>query len=399
MTESQPSINYPLLNDVYTTPPGGALADSASAPEVDSESAARERMYAQSCGVCKSTSVALPGFAYAVLSCQHRVHVTCLLGKHGLAQSENRIGGASICAHCYDIATRTGGTLAQDDPDIDLDKCARELHQMHIQQSSVDTEAIMRAGVSDEILRDITGERSASSVLGVGRVLPSPQKIIGLFRSQADVSAADDDVDESAVAAAAAAAAPSLPRGDALVEYLNAKRPPRTLDAILNTFRVNLAHLFVAGITTIDQLKAIGFDVRRHLNVDFRPVLPVYLLATAYDLSYDRHMRGVVTPAQIAQMHLSKREMRLLGVTVSKLIETRQCTKQTLLDIGMRPSHMIKYMQLEQAHLEVLHFTAADFERNELWKQDLHSNAQVRELASRLPPAASAAAATQKKKK
>ena len=93
-------------------------------------------------------------------------------------------------------------------------------------------------------------------------------------------------------------------------------------------FKVNLAHLFVAGISSMAQLGAIGFDVRRHLSVDYRPVLPVYVLATAYDLSYDKHMRGVVSPQQIAEMNLSKREMRLLGITVGKLIETRQCTAQ-----------------------------------------------------------------------
>ena len=360
---------YPDLNDLEITSQPPQEPALASAPDDDTENLRRERLYALSCGICKSNTVVEPGLAYAVLLCQHKVHVTCLLTKQGLEKSENRIGGASMCVHCYDIALRTGGSLDNNDPDIDIDKCARELHEMHIKQSNVDTEKIIRAGVTDEILYDIMGERPA----GNGPRMPSLKAITGLFRSQADVSEADEEPSVS------------LPRGDALVQYLNEKKPPRKLDKILDTFKVNLGHIYVAGITSMEQLEAIGFDVKRHLSVDFRPVLPIYMLAISYDMSYDKHLKNVVSPQEIAAMRLSKREMRLLGITVSKLLETRKCTKKTLLDIGMRPSHMIKFMGLEFAHLQILNFTANDFEENDVWREDYKHNSQVRELVSRLP--------------
>lgn len=369
MTESP--ITYPDLYDEVAATSSESPQDSvfASAPEVDAETARREKAYGLACGICKGEELAAPGLAYVVLSCQHKVHVTCLFAKKGIDKSENRIGGASLCAHCYDIALRTGGSLDDADPDIDIDRCFRELYEMHKRQSNIDTEKILSTGITDNVLYDIMGEKAA----GFTPRLPSLSAISSLFQSQTDIN---EDLPECPV---------RLPRGDDLVQYLNEKKPPRKLDTILDTFKVNLANLYKAGITSMEQLQAIGFDVKRHLSVDFRPVLPVYVLTKYFDLSYDKHLNGVVSPSDIAAMRFSKREMRLLGITVSKLLETRQCTKKTLIDIGMRPSHMIKFMGLEFAHLQILNFAAADFEKAPLWHEDYRRNQQVRELAARLP--------------
>jgi hypothetical protein len=370
------SISYPDLEPSFAVVPVPMANEEASAP-VDAELQRIHINYNTTCAACKGTDVSEPGAAYAVLYCQHQVHITCLLKFPALGKSGNRIGGVHVCEHCADIAMRSGTGLSETDPDLDLRRCAEEMCEKHKKQTHIDTEAIVRAGVSNEIVFAITGATPPTPT----RKFPSVAALYSLFKPTA-APTTDDDGDE--LIDEVSEFASRLPRGDALVEYLGNQKPPRTLEMILNSLKINLAHLTTVGINNMEQLKKIGFDVRKHLDPNYRAVLPVYMLAQVFGMSYDEHMRDVVSPKELAEMKLTKRELRLLGVTATKLIGTKKCSKDVLLQLHIAPSQQIKYLGLELAHLKILGFSAADFDREPLWKAEKAKNAQIRELVAQL---------------
>lgn len=368
-SDAPTSVSYPFLNDVPA--PAPAISVVASAP-VDTQLFAQQQIHNKHCAVCKVPNVDMRGSAFVMLSCLHKVHLTCLFKIPNVEKSENKLGGAKVCMHCLELTLSRGHSSDSTDPEIEPEACLKKLKEMHVQAGgfAVDTEAILKAGTTDEILSTILGIEKSSRKLA----WPSAKSLVSVLKSPfGSKEQSEEAVEETPM---------SLPSGQELVEQLRASH--RTLDDVLNTLQINLAHLYVSGIMDLDQLKAIGFDVRRHLKNDFRPVLPVYMLVEHYGLSYDEHLRGVVSPNEIAAMKLTKRELRLLGVTVSKLMETKRCTKQTLLDFHLPPASMIKFMGMEYVHLQLLGFTSADFDKEEHWKGDKHKNEQVKTIVKQL---------------
>jgi hypothetical protein len=374
MTSSTERVSYPDLH----MPVEEALPvpqASASAP-VDPELQRIQAVCEKTCASCKKEWFSQTGSAFVVLSCQHKMHVSCFSASLAKKKPTDGVGGVKDCEHCVDAALRSGTSSSDNDPDLDLTACASEMYEKHRKQTSIDTEAIMRGGVTNEILFAIAGVSPPSL-----RKLPSMSSLYSLLTRKSEAAEgneADALVDEVAEFAS------RLPRGDELVDYLNNQKPPRTLNMILKTFKVNLAHFVTVGINSIDQLKRIGFDVREHLDPIYRPVMPVYLLAQTFGLSYDEHLANVVTPAELSDMRLMKRELRLLGVTVAKLIATKKWNKDALLKLHVAPSQMIKYLGLEFAHLKILGFQASDFDREPLWQAEKTKDPQIRELVARL---------------
>ena len=362
------SISYPALHDIDHRPPAAAF-EEASAP-IDPELLRMQTAHETKCAVCRSQEPVTTGAAYLVLSCQHKVHASCLAKIITMDKIDNRLGGTKVCQHCVELALRSGVSNAQNDPDLDFKECVKKMREKHIVSSGgVDTEKIMQHGLSDAILYTIMGEKPPPSA---GAMWLSPKGILSLF---------SNNVEDDGSAAQSEDAPVSLPIGDELIAFLNSKN--RTLDNILDTFKINAAHLFVAGIRSVEQLKKIGFDVKKHLQNGYRPVLPVYMLADSFELSYDEHLKGVVTPQELSTMKLTKRELRLLGVTMSKLIETNQCTKQIVFNFRIPPSDMMKYMGMEFVHFKILGFSARDFDGDE-WKKDKKLHPQIAELVAQL---------------
>jgi len=381
-------IDYPQLNDVHFPAVDEPLpVSAASAPVVDVEWSRQQVVYAMTCGSCKEAGVGQSGAAHVVLSCGHKIHLACLAKMPGVEKAGNQLGGTKVCAHCLDIALRSGLNDDLTDPDLQPDACIKYLQRKHLEatEGRINTEAVLAAGMNDEIAYTIIGDKPARA-WGDNW---SPVNLLAAAKAMIK-NADDDDNDDApaaAVATAAAAAAAAnnynaAPTGDMLVKCLNEKH--RSLDDVLGTFKVNLAHLYLAGIRDMAQLKAIGFDVRRHLHLDFRPVLPIYMLVANYDMSYDKDLQFAMSPSELADLKLSKKELRLLGVTVSKLLATKRCSKTTLMNFHIPPSSMMKFLGMEYVHLRILEFTSKDFDREPHWKMDKSKNQRVREMAAQL---------------
>lgn len=369
--ENGQSISYPGLHDTFPVASVSSV-ESASAP-IDPEYLRMQSVHEVMCGICKFSNVSTTGTAYVVLSCQHKVHMRCFTKTLSAEKMDDRIGGTKICQHCVELALRGGANNAQNDPDLDFKECVKVMRSKHIVASGgIDTDRIMTNGLHNGILYTIMGDKPPST----GSLWPNPAKIVSIFSSSVNAGEEEDnnEGDDEAI---------SLPIGDELIAYLKAKG--RTLDDILNTFKVNLAHLFVAGIRTVDQLKEIGFDAKKHLHNTYRPVMPVFLLADSFGLSWDEHLKDVISPLELSTMKLTKRELHLLGVTATKLIETKQCNKQAILNFRIKPSELMKYLGMEFVHFKILGFTARDFD-NEQWSRDKKEHPHIAELVAELTP-------------
>lgn len=361
---SEQRASYPDLYDFTPAP-----APAASAP-TDNEWQTKEVQFSLLCGICKQDRVVDEGSAYVVLTCRHKAHIQCVVGLPNIKERKNRVGGVGVCQHCLTQTLRTG-VYSSNDPELDVTACLMKMNQLHIEKSGIDGDAIMRIGITDEIAQHITGDypKTAPRWAGVS-------KVMNLLRASENGDGDDDDVPNELP--------PTLPRGDDLVKYLNSKKPPRTIDNMFDTLKISLPHLFIAGIDSMEQLCALGFDYSRHLTVPYRPVLPPYMLVQGCEMSYDRHLSHELTPNQIAEMGFSKRELFLMGITIGKLILTGKCTKKTLFAFDLPPSSLIKFAGLELVHLKLLKITPADFDSHPKWAAEKAKNLQIRELVSRL---------------
>jgi len=350
MNSETVSISYP------------SLVESPAAPVIQ-----------LTCSACGATFTG-GGGALTTLTCLHRVHGECYLK---LAQRFNtsQVGGKRHCKHCSvnvvaDDAGTTGNRLTRE-------ACLEEMRAAYVKAHKLDLDALCDSDVTDADMLVLLGPLERDESLQHG--------LLRRFGWDAAAPAAPDSSSSSS-SGSGSKKAKTLEeerqrllalRGDELIDEL--RRRGRSLNVLLETWKVNVAHLWRVGVRSIEQLGRLGFDVGVHTANAYHRVLPLYFLIERYDLDYDRHLSpALLTNEQFLAMQLTKQELRLLNVTADMLLEERHFYKRELFALHIRPSSLHDYIELSETQLlSALYppLTADDFRDNMQWNNDRRENA------------------------
>jgi hypothetical protein len=362
--DAQP-ISYPSLVVVANAAAAIAKATAPPPPPPPTQ---------LTCSACGATFTGIG--TQTTLTCQHKVHGDCYLR---LAQkfSTTLLGGKRHCKHCAVVVIgTTGADGSSSSSRLTREACLAEARAAYIAAFQTDLEALCDdddAPVTDAEMLVLLGpleadEESVKDVVlkRLGWVPPAPATEAAAAAVAASSKKREKTLEQERARLLAL-------RGDELIDELVLHRK-RTLNVLLETWRVNVAHLWRVGVRSMEQLVRLGFSVSVHTNHAYRRVLPLYFLVERCDLDYDTHLNTeALTNEQLLDMRLTKQEWRLLGVTAAMLLDERHFTSRDLLAMKIRPSSLHTYLELsEQQLLTVAHppLTADDFRENTQWNND-----------------------------
>jgi len=387
------SANYPMLFSAPEPPLPEQHAAAAEpqvpscvpgAPPADESTnalAEMEQTHATRCAMCRTEFPASGHIALLKLSCGHQAHFRCaqlLLASRNTAAvgvTIDTLGGMAWCNHCRDRAMATGAPIADTDPETSRRFCLERLKQMHADTyRDQDVDAIIDGGeLRPDDVRTMLGESATSAALSglATNVRNGWRALVSRTDDETVWSAASDALNEvrgaegSLSDAAARARDRSVPYDEEFVAEMCARG--RTLDDIFVTFKYSLPHIFLAGVQTIGQLRALGFDPRRHLTAPMRCTMPLFLLAERYGLTYAEHLRDL-SNEQLIACAFHRYELPLIGLTASALVE-RRMTPALLARSKLRLDDWIRFAGLQTPHAIAMGFAPDDLVRH--WPRDL----------------------------
>lgn len=293
--------------------------------------------------VCvQCTSTVAQGSAKVVLSCGHQFHLHCALPFcSAMHRSQNALDDSKWCTACQQTEHDASGVRVDRDH-LDAENVSQCLNNVQRRLTGVD------------VLRDI--EILEPSIALEQRLLGTTANLGSRFVRYLSRSAVDESVEAS-------------PVPDTLSVRL--KQGGETLDSIFTRCHsVTIAHLHTAGIRTLDELRALGFSPDRHLSREYRTRLPVFVLASYYGLAWENSGLRNADPRRVAKLGLRAPELWLLGATIADFIQA-QWKAPHLFALRIPPDQLIKYCDLNRAHINALGITLSAAKKHTLWRDAL----------------------------
>ena len=374
---SEEKLSYPILHEpsAPSAPETPFVASVDYADTVQSSSAPtapvveflseeekdRRQRHAVFCAVCaRDLSVAAPQQHFQVqLPCQHRVCTKC--AKKFVAKTE-----PVNCVHCTEDDAVLAKNSGVSDPASEYstsshtqrDACIAELKRLlsahYVNWENYD-EFVDSGELSDDEIYEMLGESSAKQLVKhvankVGGILSTIKSVAWRDRDQTVWSALDEAAEERE----AALEREPAPRGSLFVEEM--KRRKRKVDDVFATMKYTLAHLYVAGVRSVADLRALGFDERRHLRKNMRCVAPVLILTDRFGYTASEHMRHLDN-FELAACALHKCEVRAIDLTAAELVQ-RRATVRDLRRFSLKLDDWIAYADLGLPQALALGFDA-----------------------------------------
>lgn len=327
--ELQPS--YP---DLSGPPPPSLPFATENAPSAPRDGAtADQTRYTNACARCDEP-VSLAKSAYVVLSCDHFMHVVCLLGNaHSVLNTEaGALGGHRFCTQC--VRERAAhGTLQTY---IDRDLIVKQLRTRH--------QAATNVWFPDDMVhaRLELDNKKIDAILGRG--------------SRSWLSAHND---YDAIRAYTQ---------DEALEALHTHG--RTFVAIFDNDKtgLNIYDLYRFGVQSYAQLQSLGFNPVLHTGTGWRDVSPLWLVHELYHIS-DAELFQQSTADKLLLSKPRAEELWLCGVTMADLVK-HGMDKAALLAWPASPSLLVKYLGMDLAALHRLGVGPDDFKRTKKWRDD-----------------------------
>ncbi len=358
VAEEPSAPSYPLLE---SAPPIEQLPEGVIA------AAHRERTqrHDATCAMCMLDLPTGEAVLRTTLKCNHAVCMKCAGTLMALTEERRP---KPPCIHCREIKNDTSMASASQwasaahpvFPEAQHEACVSELKRLL---------SIAYPGIwsnYDEVLDRPLQERDHATMLGAdafGKVVGTQiaNSVMGavasvrrVFSRPAEQTAwsALDDVNEQREAAPRE----QLPTGDAFVAEM--LRRGRTLDTVFSTMRLTCADVYKAGVDTIEQLRKLGFDERRHFKGGDRSVVPILLLVDRFGYSAPDHMRNL-SNYELAACGLQKCEVRILGLTAAELVR-RGATITDMSRFALSLGDWVCYGDMQLTHALAMGFNAAN---------------------------------------
>ena len=349
--------SYPLLE---SAPPIDQPAEGA----VAAAQSERGHRHAATCSMCLHELQMHAAMLRTTRACGHAICSRCV-GTSAALTNEKRPNPP--CIHCVEIASDTltapvshWASAAQCVfPEAQHDACIAELkhllgavypiwanYDQVLDEPLTERNHAMMLGT--DALGKVIGTRVAESVFG------AVAAVRGVFSRPAEQTAwsALDEVNEQR----AAEPRNQLPTGDAFVAEM--LRRKRTLDDVFSTMRLTCADVYKAGVDTIEQLRALGFDERKHFKGGDRSVVPILLLVDRFGYCAPEHMRGL-SNYELAACGLHKCEVRALGLTGAELVH-RRATITDMSRYTLSLGDWVRYGDLQLTQALAMGFNAAN---------------------------------------
>lgn len=335
------SISYPdLFPDLSTTKheqhvPYAAfvkeVAACESAPLEDREETRKieemKQRHQLLCALCKSA--VKPKTLYCVLRCEHRAHLDCV--NAGIARGDTK------CEHCLEI--NIAGLHS--DISVDADRCMRILKEQSAKKfKTTDYDVV----VSEHLL----SEDDIQEMLGKKPALPT--SVINLFWKKPEVIDCE-------------------PRAEIYgASFIKAMRENgRSINDIMETMKYTIAHVWNAGIQTIEDLRMIGFDPAKHLRRPLRAVFPIHFMVERYQLSTKDF--DTMTNEQIMDCDFDPNELVILGIDANFLTKRKFTAKQMAAAKSVKLDDWIGYAGFQVPHAIAMGITAKEVEA--AWKSEM----------------------------
>lgn len=363
------TVAYPMLLSTADDELPQVADIAPAAPPIDEADIETFEATRSACGICEQPLDRRRN-AHGILSCNHAVHATCFVAcanacRRASSQSLDlpamMTGGRGYCVHCRSASGSAGSQgETSTDPELSRDHCYQKMLHKHWRAYPTSRDSFEMNDLPVALLWKIIGSKSSSSSMtGLARslrtLIPSSRPLE--YRERIEARRRDVDITSRA----------------RFVELL--VESGRTLDEILLETDVNIAQLYAAGVTDMDLLFKIGFSPARHLQPEHRERLPVFFLSSYMQLDYATHIKPTRMDAlSLAQLSLTKEELRLLGIDASVLVQaglnSRSFRKFGLSFLrGWR-----HFMGLEISHVISAHISATDITRLKKWNRDVQSN-------------------------
>ena len=351
------SGNYPFLHPVEPAPAAFepiSYPDTSvgNAPELAPEdNPVHLEKKCSVCGVNVDTAL-----AHMVLECKHHTHFSCarvLFTK--MKKMPNSIGGPGWCTTCSEVNATLGAHEESIYSELSFTRLIESLNSAHSRKFKRDVEQSFLSQVpTAELERKLLGPEG-TGVSATAFLSMAVGSISSVVRSQPKEVWSETPG----------------PEFDPLtiVSRLVAKK--RTLDRIFESSDADIADLFVAGAQTLQDLQQLGFNLSVHLTPAYRKRLPIFALASHYQLSWDEHLANL-PPKTIHSFRLSAGELRVLGCTMTSLVKMRWKATDVL-NLGVAPSKLIKYVGMQIVHMHELGLTLDVCLNNERWARDFQT--------------------------
>lgn len=330
--------------DLQKTSPTAPQEEFLSAEERD-----RRHRHATLCALCaRDLSVAAPVAHFRVqLPCKHNVCTAC--AKKCVADPN-----AFACLHCTESEAALTVSRGVSDPagnyypssHTERDACISELKRLlaaHYVNWDNYENMLDSQELGDEDIYEMFGESGAKKIAKqvatkVSGLLTTIKSVAWREREQTVWSALDEAAEERARTEEREPA----PRGSLFVEEM--QRRQRTLDDVFATMKFTLAHVYMAGARSVEDLRALGFDERKHLRRNMRCVAPILILVDRFGYSAPEHMRHLDN-FELAACALHKCEVRALELTAAELVQ-RRATARDLRRFALKLDDWIAYADL-----------------------------------------------------
>lgn len=328
-------IVYPnLFADTESEPASPREPPRESAPPQESEQAAAlarmDERHARLCALCRFA--VKEKTLHCVLRCEHLAHYECVA-------AASKIGEIK-CEHCLE---RNIAGL-QSDINVDVDRCMRILKEESARK--------FKSGNYDAVVDEqVLGEEDIDLMLGKRQRIST--SILDIFYKKNGEAEPEK----------------RLPLYGA--EFVDAMRENhRSIDDIFATLRYTIAHVWNAGVQTMDDLRKIGFDPVRHLTRKLRAVFPIHFLVERYQLGAKDF--DTMTNEQFAACDFDRNEIAILGVDANFLTARKFGAAQLAQMKSMKLDDWIGYAGLHVSHAIAMGFRAADVKN--LWPSEMKFN-------------------------
>jgi hypothetical protein len=301
-----------------------------SAPPQEQEetkkAAEMKQRHSTLCSLCKSP--VKPHTLHCVLRCDHRAHLDCV--NAGVARGDTK------CEHCLEIDIAG----LHSDITVDADRCMRILKEQSAKKfKTTDYDVV----VSEHLLTEDDIQR----MLGKKTVLPT--SVIDIFWKKTEID--------------------FEPRVEVYGEsFIKAMRENnRSINDIMETMKYTIAHMWNAGLQTMDDLRAIGFDPAKHLRRPLRAVFPIHFMVERYNL--DTKAFDTMTNEQIIDCDFDPNELVILGIDANFLTKRKFTAKQMAAAKSVTLDDWIGYAGFQVPHAIAMNMTAKEVEKN--WKNEM----------------------------
>jgi hypothetical protein len=306
-----------------------AIACESAPPQdqaaMDEEKEMKQR-HASRCSLCPA--VVKPKTLHCVLRCGHRAHLDCV--NAGIARGDTK------CEHCLEI--NIAGL--QSDIDVDVDRCMRILKEQSAKKfNTIDYDVVVSEHtLSDDDIQQMLGKKTAL-----------PTNIINLFWKKTEF-----DLE---------------PRTQLYgASFIKAMRENgRSISDIMATMKYTVAHVWNAGLQTMGDLRAIGFDPAKHLRRPLRAVFPIHFLVERYQLSTKDF--DTMTNEQIIDCDFDANELVILGLNANFLTARKFTAKQMAAAKSVTLDEWIGCAGFQVPHALAMNITANEVQAN--WKSEM----------------------------